>query len=312
MSAARAAARNKPVIVVKAGRAPARRAGRGLAHRRAGRLRRGLRRRDPARRHAARRHAAGPVHAAETLARVAAAGGERAGHPDQRRRRRRAGGRRRWRWPAARCADAGAATLRARSTRCCRRPGRTATRSTSSATRRSSATPRRWRRCWPSREADAVLFMHAPTAIVPQRRDRARLRCRSLRAGRAPRAGLLARRRRGGRGAPASSRDAGMPTYDTPEEAVRAFCSSCTYRRNQELLMRGAAGAAAGRRARPRAARAPSSTRRWPRAATCSTSPRPRRCWRAYGIPVVRDARRAPRADAAVAAAARDSATRWR
>ena len=45
MSAARAAARNKPVIVVKAGRIAAGPARGGLAHRRAGRLRRGVRRR---------------------------------------------------------------------------------------------------------------------------------------------------------------------------------------------------------------------------------------------------------------------------
>ena len=62
MSAARAAARNKPVIVVKAGRAGNGVQGGGLAHRRARRLRHRLRRRDPPRRHAARRHAAGPVH----------------------------------------------------------------------------------------------------------------------------------------------------------------------------------------------------------------------------------------------------------
>ena len=58
MSAARAAARNKPVIVVKAGRSHAGPARRGLAHRRAGRLRHGVRRGDRARRHAARGHAA--------------------------------------------------------------------------------------------------------------------------------------------------------------------------------------------------------------------------------------------------------------
>ena len=54
MSAARAAARIKPVIVIKAGRHAAAARGRRLAHRRAGRRRRGLRRRVPARRHAAR------------------------------------------------------------------------------------------------------------------------------------------------------------------------------------------------------------------------------------------------------------------
>ena len=62
MSAARAAARNKPVIVVKAGRARQRHAGRRLAHRGAGRLGHRVRRGDPARRHVARGHAAGALH----------------------------------------------------------------------------------------------------------------------------------------------------------------------------------------------------------------------------------------------------------
>ena len=61
MSAARAAARNKPVIVVKAGRAPEGAQGGCVAHRRAGRLRRGVRRRRAPRGHAARRHARRPV-----------------------------------------------------------------------------------------------------------------------------------------------------------------------------------------------------------------------------------------------------------
>jgi hypothetical protein len=143
MSAARAAARNKPVIVVKAGPLAARAAGRGLAHRRAGRLRHRVRRRHPPRRHAARGHAAGPVHAAETLARYrgsnAGATRRAADTADQRRRRRRAGGRRagagrRARWPTERrrCWRALDAFLPP--------PGRTATRWTSSATRRPSAT----------------------------------------------------------------------------------------------------------------------------------------------------------------------------
>ena len=71
MSAARAAARNKPVIVVKAGRAAEGARAGGVAHRRAGRLRRRLRRRDPPRRHAARRHAARNCSTPrETLARM--------------------------------------------------------------------------------------------------------------------------------------------------------------------------------------------------------------------------------------------------
>jgi acetyltransferase len=83
--------------------------------------------------------------------------------------------------------------------------------------------------------APAVLFMHAPTAIVGSV-DIARA-C-------APIARAAPNRVMGcwlGDGAVAAARqvfhDAGLPGYQTPEEAVRAFDMLATYRRNQALLL---------------------------------------------------------------------------
>ena len=83
--------------------------------------------------------------------------------------------------------------------------------------------------------SDSVLFMHAPTAIVPSE-DIAR-EC----------APLIAASSRsvlgcwlGGQGVSAARRifnRAGIPTYQTPEEAVQAFSYLLAYRRNQELLL---------------------------------------------------------------------------
>mgnify|MGYP000424249853 CR=1 FL=1 len=132
--------------------------------------------------------------------------------------------------------------------------------------------------------SDAILFIHAPTAIVPSveianallplLRDTARnvLACWL-----------------GGESVAAARRmfsDAGIPTYDTPEEAVQAFLQIVHYQRNQDLLMqvpssnpvdiptdRAAAGAviraalAAGR--------------------TMLSEPEAKQVLAAYGIPVV-------------------------
>ena len=272
MSAARAAARNKPVIVVKAGRAPAGRAGRGLAHRRAGRRRRGLRRRDPPRRHAARGHAAAscssPPRRWRAGPRCRAA--TRLADPHQRRRRRRAGRRRRGarRRAAGRAvaSDAGRS-----STRCCRRPGRAATRSTSSATRRSSATSQALQTLLDDAdEADAVLFMHAPTAIVPQRRDRRGAACRSCRRRAAPvLACWLGADAVAGRGA--GSRRPASPATTRPRRRCAPSRMLVDLPAQPGAADGGAAGAADGRRAgaptRPRA-RAICCARRWPPAAS--------------------------------------------
>ncbi|MET0962317.1 MAG: bifunctional acetate--CoA ligase family protein/GNAT family N-acetyltransferase [Noviherbaspirillum sp.] len=84
-------------------------------------------------------------------------------------------------------------------------------------------------------ESDALLFIHAPTAIVP-----------SVEIAQAV-APLLAQTRRSvlacwlGGDAVAAARQEfsaqGIPTYDTPEEAVRGFMQIVQYRRNQDLLM---------------------------------------------------------------------------
>lgn len=84
-------------------------------------------------------------------------------------------------------------------------------------------------------DGDALLFIHAPSAIVP---------AAAIAAACAP----VARSARrpvlscwlGAQAVEAAWRtftDAGIASYHTPEEAVRAFVQSVTYRRNQEQLM---------------------------------------------------------------------------
>jgi acetyltransferase len=83
-------------------------------------------------------------------------------------------------------------------------------------------------------ESGTLLFMHAPTAIVPAE-DIARALVPLVRRhpGRLVSAWL-------GETAVASARrlfhEAGIPTYDTPEQAVHAIAMLATYRRNQEQL----------------------------------------------------------------------------
>ena len=84
-------------------------------------------------------------------------------------------------------------------------------------------------------QSDAVLFIHAPTAIVPSAEIAAAVTPVITQASRNVLACWL-----GGdavKGAQATFEKAGVPTYDTPEEGVRAFLEVVQYRRNQELLM---------------------------------------------------------------------------
>jgi acetyltransferase len=84
-------------------------------------------------------------------------------------------------------------------------------------------------------DVDATLFIHAPTAIVPSVDIATALVPVAKKASRNILACWL-----GGDGlAPArhSFSDAGIPTYETPEKAVRGFMQMVRYRRNQELLM---------------------------------------------------------------------------
>jgi len=84
-------------------------------------------------------------------------------------------------------------------------------------------------------ETGTVLFMHAPTAIVPSAEIAAALM---------PLAKQYPARMIScwlGGDAVAGARklfhDAGIPTYETPEQAVKALAMLTTYRRNQELLL---------------------------------------------------------------------------
>lgn len=82
--------------------------------------------------------------------------------------------------------------------------------------------------------ADAVLLIHAPTAIVPSA-DIARALLPLMRSSRRP---VLCCWLGGDSVAQARSlcHDAGMPVFETPEEAVRGFLQLVDYGRNQQLL----------------------------------------------------------------------------
>ncbi len=82
--------------------------------------------------------------------------------------------------------------------------------------------------------ADAILLIHAPTAIVPSA-DIARALLPLMRASRRP---VLCCWLGGDSVAQARSLclDAGLPVFDTPEEAVRGFQQLVDYGRNQRLL----------------------------------------------------------------------------
>lgn len=84
-------------------------------------------------------------------------------------------------------------------------------------------------------EVDATLFIHAPTAIVPSAEIAAAV---APVAKAAPR-NVLACWLGGESVAQARTifSEAGIPTYDTPEEAVRGFMQTVQYHRNQQLLM---------------------------------------------------------------------------
>ncbi|ELX09510.1 acetyltransferase, GNAT family [Janthinobacterium sp. HH01] len=84
-------------------------------------------------------------------------------------------------------------------------------------------------------QADALLFLHAPTAMVPSSLIAAAVAPMMRSASKNVLSCWL-----GGRSAAAARQvfaDAGLPTYDTPEKAVHGFLQIAQYRRNQELLM---------------------------------------------------------------------------
>ncbi|WP_020653172.1 bifunctional acetate--CoA ligase family protein/GNAT family N-acetyltransferase [Massilia niastensis] len=84
-------------------------------------------------------------------------------------------------------------------------------------------------------ESDAVLLIHAPTAIVPSM-EIARLLVPLMASGAKPVLSCWL----GGASVADARRlcmEAGIPVFDTPEEAVKGFQQLVAYRRNQELLM---------------------------------------------------------------------------
>ena len=89
-------------------------------------------------------------------------------------------------------------------------------------------------------QADALLFLHAPTAMVSSEQIAGAVAPLLGAAGKNVLSCWL------GGGSVTAARqifaDAGLPTYDTPEKAVRGFLQSAQYRRNQELLMEVPAG----------------------------------------------------------------------
>ena len=149
--------------------------------------------------------------------------------------------------------------------------------------------------------AGALLFMHAPTAIV--RSDDIARACAPLvrrAAGRIMACWL-------GEGAVADARaifgEAGAADYATPEEAVRAFAMLSTYRRNQELLLE--APAASGH-APPKLAEARAILdAALADGRTMLGEDEAKRVLDAYGIPIVAAIPVPADADAAAAAAAR-------
>ena len=173
--------------------------------------------------------------------------------------------------------------------RCCRRPGRAPTRSTSSATPMRAATPRRSRRCSPTSENDAVLVLNVPTALASA--------SQAARGGRRDRQARP--RRRASRRKPvfavwlgedeASKRafeSVGIPHFATEADAVRGFMHLVRYREAQDLLME--TPDSLPRDFAPDAATARADRRR--RAAGGPRMARPARgqprCSRAYDIPV--------------------------
>ena len=93
-------------------------------------------------------------------------------------------------------------------------------------------------------QSDAILFIHAPTAIVPSADIARALAPLAKGASRNVLACWL-----GGDGVAEARRifsDAGIPTFDTPEDAVNGYLQIVHYRRNQSLLMQVPASASTG------------------------------------------------------------------
>ena len=147
---------------------------------------------------------------------------------------------------------------------------------------------------------DAILLIHAPTAIVPSFDIAAAIAPTASRAGKNVLACWM------GGEAVAKARGiciaAGIPTFDTPEDAVNAYLQIVHYRRNQDLLMQVPPAAclegAIDRDAARAIAQAALAEGR-----SLLSEPEAKSILAAYRIPVV-DTRRVASADEALQAAA--------
>ena len=133
-------------------------------------------------------------------------------------------------------------------------------------------------------ETDAILLIHAPTAIVPS--DDIARACLKVVAD-AHRTVLSCwMGGEGVRAAEAIFREAGVPTYETPEAGVRAFRQLVDYRCSQELLMETPPAAPGTARVDVEAARKVIAAT-LAQGRTLLTEPEARKVIAAYGIPTV-------------------------
>lgn len=132
--------------------------------------------------------------------------------------------------------------------------------------------------------ADAILFIHAPTAIVPSVEIANAVAPLAKNAARNILACWL-----GGEGVAEARRifsAAGIPTFDTPEDAINGFMQIVHYRQNQELLMQVPPSAGASVEADRAAARAIACDA-LAAGRQMLSEPEAKALLAAYGIPVV-------------------------
>ena len=131
---------------------------------------------------------------------------------------------------------------------------------------------------------DAILVMNAPSALAPPE-ETARGIVEALRQAKRP----ILTSWLGGEAAGRARRifaEAGIPTYDTPEDAVRAFMHMVRYRRNQQILTEVPPSAPTDFTPSPGAARAVIETA-LAEGRELLTEPEAKQVLAAYGIPVV-------------------------
>ena len=149
-------------------------------------------------------------------------------------------------------------------------------------------------------ETDAVLFMHAPTAVVPS----GEIASACLPLMQATHKPVLTCWLGGTAVAPARAAcaEAGVPTYETPERAAEAFLHLVHYRRNQEALLQAPTAGGDGVAPDVTAARALLDTALAEGRSELNET-EAKALLAAYGVPVV-PTRSVPHTEAALAAAA--------